>query len=209
MIVVMILLGRCEDWRIEMPAMARPAAHRHTRVLDHTHVVLIDVFDHPVHQSCGVLLRLRVVGKIQPRLSVRTDVVGIGGMARAALSTKCGFPLVHQIVDLLSRHGLRKDLQVGWRRFLVMMMFLGRRLLRCGGLGESGNGKQCGDQRRQRGGERRGRELQVQSSSWCGMTSILLTDHRCVWLTFLPAASARKRNRVRARQTAAASPPHA
>ena len=99
--------------------------------------------DHPVHQPRRVLLWLRVVGIIQPRLSVRPDVLGIGSVTGAALGAQRGLPLMHQFVNLLSRHGLRKHLQVSRRRFVVMMMLLGRRLLGCGGLGKSGNGKQC------------------------------------------------------------------
>jgi hypothetical protein len=182
--MIVIFLRRREDRRIEMSAMARSARYPHAGVLNLLHVIPVDVVYHPVHQPRRSLLRLGVVGKIQPWFSVGPDVLGIGSVTGTALGAQRGLPLVHQLVNLLSRHGLRKDFQIGRRGFLVMMMLFGRRLLGCGGLGKSGNGKQCGNQGRQRGRERRGRELQVQSSSRCGMTSILLTNHDSVWLKF-------------------------
>jgi len=95
MIVVVIFLRRRKDRRIEMAAMAGTAAHRHARVLNLLHVVRVDVIHHLVHQPRRRLFRLRVVGKLQTRLSVGPNVIGIRGMARAALGAQRGFPLVH------------------------------------------------------------------------------------------------------------------
>lgn len=164
--MIMIFLGRREDRRIKMTAMARPATHRHARILHLAHVVRVDVLDHFVHQPCRVLLRLRVIGEIQPRFPVGANVFGIGGMAGAALSAQRGFPLVHEVVNLLAGHGLREDLEVGrcWF-FMVMRGFAGRRLLSGRSLTKGGDGKDCRNQGRKRGGKVRGRKLQVHSSS--------------------------------------------
>lgn len=143
MIMIVVALLRSEDWRIKMPAMARSARYWNARVLQLANVVRVDVSHHFVHEPRRGLLRLRVVGIIQPRLSVRPDVLGIGGVAGAAFGAESSRPAVHHFVHLLSRHRLRKHFEVGRRGFVVMMMLLGRRLLRCGGLGNSGDGKQC------------------------------------------------------------------
>ena len=166
--VVIAMRWRCEDRRIEMPTMAGPAGHADARILHLFHVVPVDVTHHPVHQSRRCFFRLRVVCEIQPRLPICSDVLRIGGVACAAFRAEGSRPAVHQFVHLFSRHVLRKYLQVGRRRFVMMMMLLGGCLLRARSLGKSRDGEQCRKQHCQRDGERRGRELQVQVPRYVG-----------------------------------------
>ena len=80
MMIVVIRLGN-KLLRRHFAAMAGAALHRYARVLHHADVILVDVLGHLHHQPGGGLFLLRVIGEIEPRLSIGPDFGGVGGMA--------------------------------------------------------------------------------------------------------------------------------
>ena len=206
--MVVIFFGRGEDGRIEMAAMAGAAGYGHARVVDLADVVRIDVLNHLEHQAGGILLRLGVIGEVQAWLSVGSDVLGIGGVAGAALGAERGFPLMHEVVNFFAGHRLGENLEVCRGGLFVVvsglagLRWFGRSL---SGGGDSEDGIHHG---RQEGDVGRGRKLQAQSSSRFGMDSIVMTRNGLNWLTNRLIFVGRKRRNVSAGQSAGASLRH-
>ena len=86
MIVIVLALGwRFEGLWPEVSAMASAAGDGRAGVVDLGDVLRVDHLHHAHHLARGGLLGLRVVGKVQPRLPVRRQVLGVGGVTGAAL----------------------------------------------------------------------------------------------------------------------------
>ena len=81
----MILWGRNEGLGFQMAAMASAAGDGGIRVGNLGYVILIDVLGHAEHQPGRRLLGLGVVGVFEPGPAVGTDIVGVCGMAGAAM----------------------------------------------------------------------------------------------------------------------------
>ena len=67
------------------------------------------------HQPRRGLFLLGVVGKVEARSSIGANVVRIGGMAGVAMRAQRGFPLVHDVVNLLAGQGLWQNFEIGRR----------------------------------------------------------------------------------------------
>ena len=103
-------------------------------VVDFADVLRVDLLDHSHHQASSGFLRFRVVSEVETGLAIRADVLRICRMASAAFGTKRGLPLVHQLVNLISGHRLRQNLQIGRRRRGTVSMFVFMGLRGGGGL---------------------------------------------------------------------------
>ena len=103
-------------------------------VVDFADVLRVDLLDHSHHQAGGGFLRFRVISEVEARATVGSDVLRVGRMASAALGAEAGFPLVHQLVNLISGHRLRQNLQIGRRRRGTVSMFVFMGLRGGGGL---------------------------------------------------------------------------
>jgi hypothetical protein len=68
--------------------MAGAAGDGYLGVGDFGDVVLVDVLGHGEHHAGDGLLGLGVVGVVEPRASVRANVVGVGGVAGTAMRTE-------------------------------------------------------------------------------------------------------------------------
>src|SRR5664279_136662 len=75
-VMFMLVMVRRSHIRLRflVPAMAGSATDRFARVVDLADIVRIDAFHHRVHQPGRGLFLFGVIGKIQARLAVRSDV---------------------------------------------------------------------------------------------------------------------------------------
>jgi len=131
----------------QVAAMAGAAGDGHIGIGNFGHVVHVDVLGHGVHQARGGLLRLGVVGIVEPWASVGADVVGVGGVAGTAMRTERALPLFHDLVNLISGQILGQDFEIGGRGMGVIVLLSGGRVTGCGrrglrGLGNRGGGKE-------------------------------------------------------------------
>jgi hypothetical protein len=131
--VIVVFYGRLEGLGAEVAAVAGAAGDRFAGVFNLADVLAVDLLGHLVHEACGGLFWLGVVGVVEARAAIGADVLGIGGVAGGAVCAEVGFPLVHELVDLLAGHGFGQDLEIGGggRGGMLMCRWGGGRL--CGG----------------------------------------------------------------------------
>jgi len=108
------IVVRNDEWlRPQMAAMTGAAGYGRLGVGHLGHVVDIDVLGHFVHQASGRLFFLGVIGKVEPRTSVRADVLRVGRVAGAAMRAEGTFPLLHDLVHLLAGQILGQHFEIG------------------------------------------------------------------------------------------------
>ena len=130
-VIVLALRRRLEGLRAEVSAMAGAAGDGRAGVVDLRYILRVDHLHHAHHLARRGLLGFRVVGEVEPRLSIGGQVFGVGSVARAALGAQFGLPFFHDVVYLLAGQVLGQHLQVGGRRMRsVRRRCVWRRLLR-------------------------------------------------------------------------------
>lgn len=221
MIVIMIFLRRDERRWMHVPAVACPAGHHRLPfpvafvilvvIFDLAHVVLVDVLHHPVHQPRRMLLRLRVISKVQHRPPVRSLPIRIDSMTRRALSAKLRLPAMHDLVNLIPGSVLRQDLEVCWSRGLEVPVLSSTACRRLGRmfLGKCSKRKSCSSN----SDKQRGSDFQDNDLASCRLTAIVSTADPFTKLTnsipIAPVSAAPTHTDDRAVQTAEANPQRA
>jgi len=99
-----------------MAAMAGAAGHRNAGTVDLSQITSVDILSHCVHRASDPLHWLGVCGEIEKRATIGTDVPAVLRMTRVTLSAQCCFPLLHDVVNLISRQVPGQHLQVCGRR---------------------------------------------------------------------------------------------
>ena len=107
-------------WHIGLRLLVTPVAcsARHLRlaIVDHAHIVVVNLLCHGVHQPRRILLGLRVVCEIQPRPAVRPHPARIGRVASVAVHAQRPRPAFHDVAHLLAGKVLGKHFQIGGGR---------------------------------------------------------------------------------------------
>lgn len=153
-----------------MTAMAGAAVQWSCRLCRLVHVrnlldvVLLQVLGHGVHDAGHVLLRFRVVVKLQARTAIGTEVIWIRGMAVIAMRAEGACPSFHDVVNLVTGQVLWKYFQVFGRGEVAGRSTGSRwRALRC--LSNCGDREYCaGKQGDRDGGRGQGSNFQALSS---------------------------------------------
>jgi len=141
-------------------------------------VVFLHILGHRVHDPGHVLFRFRIIVEFEPGTAVRADVVGIGRMAMIAMRAERACPAFHDVVNLVPRQILGKNLQILRRREIARWASAsGWRALRCLGHGRDRENR-AGNQRDRDCGRGQGSDFQADSShreiGCCQMDGILL-----------------------------------
>ena len=115
MVVVIVVRRGHEGRRVSLAAMACGAGDGHAGVGHLADVLSVDLSDHLVHESRGVLFRLGVAGEVEPGMAVPGGSFGVDRVAMLAADSESLSPVVHDVVDLLEGEVLGQHLKVfGW-----------------------------------------------------------------------------------------------
>ena len=114
----------------QVPAMAGAAGHGRAGAVHHGNVVAVDIFNHLVHEPRSRFLWPRIVGEVERRLAIGTDLLGVGGVAGAAMGTQRRLPGLHDLVDLIAGKSLGQHFEIGGGRMRALVLFMRRGSLR-------------------------------------------------------------------------------
>jgi hypothetical protein len=82
-----------------------------------TKIFLVDFSGHIVHMTGDIFFRFGVAGEVE----VMIAAIGRRGMTKVAFNAQCGFPAIHDLVQIIMADILRKYFQVSLFGLVIVL----------------------------------------------------------------------------------------